>query len=81
MKEIKELNKQDEILKLEITLSFAHKKDNNMKIFGNIAGAFNEFFNKMEEEYDLDNRFSIYYERNKQKFIDGIRLYSYSYNN
>ena len=43
-----------EILKLEITLSFAHKKDNNMKIFGNIAGAFNEFFNKMEEEYDLD---------------------------
>ena len=44
----------NEILKLEITLSFAHKKDNNMKIFGNIAGAFNEFFNKMEEEYNLD---------------------------
>ncbi|MHD0318830.1 ParA family protein [Fusobacterium sp. THCT1E2] len=44
----------NEILKLEATLSFAHKKDNNMKIFGNIAGAFNEFFNKMEEEYNLD---------------------------
>ncbi len=44
----------NEILKLEITLSFAHKKDNNMKIFGNIAGAFNEFFNKMEEKYNLD---------------------------
>lgn len=43
-----------EILKLEITLSFAHKKENNMKIFGNIAGAFNEFFNKMEEKYNLD---------------------------
>lgn len=43
-----------ELSRLESTMTAAHRRENSMKIFSNVVGAFHAFFDIMSEKYQLD---------------------------